>query len=196
MKKATKQRLIKKMQRLLWVYPCYIFFINSPDEMKKVEPKIACEFVPITMDNYHRVAEFREDERISEYRDKIEKGEIGYFAQHGGKIIGSIWATVNKTKAPCIAKTYFELMPDECLLHDNFISENYRGMRVGAFLESNMPVYLFREYKLKRIITDINVRNYASLQMVKKAGLRRDHKMLFVSAFGKSIVKLMIGKCS
>jgi hypothetical protein len=196
MNKVLKQMLTKKMQKLLWVYPCYIFFINSPDEIKKIEPKIPCEFVPITMDNYRRVAEFRENNRVSEYRDKLEKGEIGGFAQHDGKMIGSYWATVNKTMAPCIVKTYFKLMPDEGLLHDMVVGENYRKMQVAAFLVSNLPITLFREYKLRRLITDINVRNHASLQLATKNGLRRDHKMVFVSVFGRSVLKLMIEKCS
>jgi GNAT superfamily N-acetyltransferase len=183
-----------RMQKIFWIYECYIYVINGPNEIQMVEPKIKCKFIPITLDNCHRVGDFREESRISQYRDKLLHKEIGYFAEYEGKMIGSYWATINKTEVPRVVKTYFRLMPNEGLLHDNVVSEKFRGMGVGPFMTSSMIPLLFKEYGLSRMMTDINVKNHASLRMAEKVGLRIDRRMLYVSAFGRLILQVVLKK--
>lgn len=191
---VLNEELKMKLQKIFRIYICKIYIIEGMNEFKMVKPRIKCGFIPITFDNYHRVEEFREKGRISQYRDKLANNEIGYFAEYDGKMIGSIWATINKTEGPYVAKTFFKLMPNEGLLHDNVISEKIRRMRVGAFLESRMTALLFKEYGLSRMITDVNVRNHASLGMLETVGFRIDSTMLFVSAFGKLLLQKVLTK--
>ena len=92
MKHKLNQNLVKKVQKIFWIYLTNNFVISDINDFKKVEAKIQCEFVPIALNNYQCVENFREQGRISEYRDKLTHEEIGFFAQHKGKMIGSIWA--------------------------------------------------------------------------------------------------------
>jgi ribosomal protein S18 acetylase RimI-like enzyme len=194
MNKVFKEKLKKKLQKIFWIYPCNIFVINGMKEFEMVEPKIKCGFIPITFNNCHRVVDFREEARISEYRDKLARKEIGYFAEYDGKMLGSIWGTINKKKVSDVVRTYIKLQPNEGLIHDIVTSEKSRGLGVGSFMVSRMTPFLLKEYRLSRIIIDVNIRNQASLRMHKKLGFQIDRKMLYVAAFGKLILQLVLKK--
>ena len=194
MRRVLNQKLKMKLKRIFWIKVRYNYFITGMNESNKVEPGVNCGFVPITMDNCHRVRDFREEDRISEYRDKLAHKEIGYFAEYDGKMIGSQWATINRTEAPCIGRDFTKLMPNEGLLHDTVVDEKFRGMRVGPFMVSSMSAFLFKEYGLGRIIWDVNIKNRSALRMHEKLGFRIDHKVLYMSAFGKLLLRLRLKK--
>lgn len=182
----------KRLQKIFWIYPTSNFIIHNMNDFKKIEPRIKCRFLPITFNNYHRVSDFREEYRISQYKDKITRNEIGYFAECEGKMIGSIWATINKSDAHNIVRTYMKLMPDEGLIHDIVTGERSRGLLVGPFMVSKILSILLEEYLLSRIIIDVNMRNRSSLRMMQTLNLRTDHKMLSVSVFGRSVLQLVL----
>lgn len=190
--KVFKEKMKLKVKTIFWPYLCNMFIISGINEFKMVEPRIKCGFVPITLDNCHRVEDFREEGRISQYRDKLAHKELGYFAEYNRKMIGSVWATINKTEVPCVVQTFKKVMYNEGLVHDNVVSEKFRGMQVGPFMEGSMFALLFKEYGLSRIIADVNVRNRASLRMLRKMGLRIDHKMLYVAVFGRVVLQLVL----
>ena len=188
------QNIKTNIQKIFWPSLCNIFIIRGLDDFIMVEPKIKCEFIPITLNNYQRVMDFREENRILDYRNKLARNEIGYFTEHKGKMIGSVWATINKTNIPRIVQTFTKVMYNEGLVHDNVVSEKFRGMRVGPFMEASMFVVLFNEYGINKIKADVNVRNHASLQMLDKLHLRVDHKLLCVAIFGQPILELVLKK--
>lgn len=192
MKKAFRHKLIKTLQRVFWVYFTDNFIVRSPNDFNQFEHQMKFRFIPITLDTYHRVGDFREDYRISEYRDKLTRKEIGYFAEHEGKVIGSIWGTINKAKTPIIARTYMKLMPNEGLIHDIVTGEKFRGMGVASFMVRSITSVLLGEHGSSRIIIDVNTRNRPSLRMLKSIGLRVDHRMIAVSAFGTLLFKLTL----
>ncbi len=194
MKGIVEKVLNGVLQKCFWVYPYNIFVINGLHELKMIKPKIKCEFIPITPENCYRVADFREKGRIAEYRKKLAHNEIGYFAEYEGKVIGSIWATVNQTSAPRVVRTYMKLMPNEGLTHDNVVSPAFRGMGVGPFLASSLRALLFKEYGLKRLMADVSVRNWASLRMNEKQGLRVNRKMLFICLFNRPVIAMVLKK--
>lgn len=194
MGKVLKQKLTKKLQKIFWIYLTNNFVINGMNDFKKIEPEIKCGFIPITLDNYQYVGDFREEGRISEYRGKLAHKEIGFFAEHNGKMIGSIWATINKAQLPNVVRTYMKLMPNEGLIHDIVTAEKSRGMGVGPLMVSRIASVLLEKYGLSRIIIDVNIKNSSSLSMMKKLGLRIDHKMLCVSAFGKLLLQQSLKK--
>jgi GNAT superfamily N-acetyltransferase len=183
-----------RLMKLFHPYSCNVFIIKSIDEFMIIEPKIKCEFVPITLDNFYRVRDFREEDRISQYKDKLAYGEIGYFAEHDGRMIGSIWATVNKTEVPRVVQTFQKVLYNEALAHDIVVSEKFRGMRIGPYIESKLFALLFKDYGISRIITDVNIKNHAQMQLLKKLGLKVDHKMLYVSVLGKVVLRRVLRK--
>jgi ribosomal protein S18 acetylase RimI-like enzyme len=182
------------LKKILWIYVCNVYVFNGMNDFKMVEPRIKCSFIPIALDNCHLVTDFRETDRIIQYRDRLAHNEIGFFAEHDGKMIGSIWATINTTATPRIAEKYFKIMPNEGHFHNIIVSKKFRGMRVGAFMESSMPAILFTEYGLNRVTTDVDVRNIASLGMLKQIGAQIDHKLLCISAFNRSVLQLVLRK--
>jgi ribosomal protein S18 acetylase RimI-like enzyme len=194
MSHLLKQELKMKLKKIFWMKIRYNYFITAMTESNKVEPGVNCKFIPITMNNCHRVGEFREESRISEYREKLAHNEIGYFAENNGKIIGSQWATINKTDLPCNVRDFTKLRPNEGVIHDAVVSEKFRGMRIGPFMVSRMNTFLFKEYGLQRITWDVNINNHASLRMLEKLGFRKDRKVLYVAAFGKLLLKLKLKK--
>jgi hypothetical protein len=192
MRKVLRQTLTRKMQKIFWIYLTNNFIVNSANDLKTIVPVIECGFIRITLNNYFRVRDFREENRISEYREKLTHKEIGYFAEHEGIMIGSIWATINKTDAPTVVRTYMRLMPNEGLIHDIVTGDKWRGLGVGPFMVSRFATELIKEYRLNKIIIDVNFKNQASLHMMVNAALRRDQRMLYVSMFGKLALQLVL----
>jgi len=168
------------------------FIITSISDFKMVEPALKCVFVPITSLNYSRVREFRHDNRIAEYREKLAHHEIGYFAESNGTMVGSIWATINNAQLPAIVRTYMRLMPSEALIHDIVTGDRFRGMGIGPFMVGRLASLLLTEYRLLRIIIDVNVRNRPSLRMMDKAGLQLSQQTLYISAFGNLVLQKVL----
>jgi len=192
--RVAKQKFKMVLQKVFWIHLTDNRIIRSISDFKTVRPQAKCKLMPITEDNCHRVGDFREKSRIPQYRDKLVHGEIGYFAEHNGRIIGSHWATVNKTGAQKVVRTYMKLLPNEGLLHDLVIDEKCRGMGVGPFMVSELTTILFREHGVSRIIWDISIRNGKSLRMIEKLGVPVDHRMLALTVFRRLVFHLVFRK--
>jgi GNAT superfamily N-acetyltransferase len=183
-KNQIKHSLVKRLQKIGWVYFIDVFVAVSIDDIHPVELQVECRLLPITIDNYSRVGEFREENRISEYRDKLARKEIGYFAEHQGKIIGSIWATINHKETANVVRNYMKLAPGEGLIHDIVVYDQFRGKGIGPFMVSRIAPILFKEHALRKVIVDVKADIPASLSMMNKVGLRVDHRSLCISALG------------
>jgi hypothetical protein len=192
MGKTLKQKLIRKLQKICWIYLTKNFIISSTMDFRKDEADIKYKLIPINFDNYNRVGDFREKNRISEYRDKLTHGEIGFFAEHSGNMVGSIWASINKAEVPIVVRTYMKLMPDEGLIHDIVAGETSRRIGVGVFMVRRIGSILLKKYRLSRVTIDVNIRNRPSLGLMKKLGLQIDCTMLYVSAFGKALFQIRL----
>jgi|SRR5580692_484860 RimJ/RimL family protein N-acetyltransferase len=184
MRSLLRSTITKNLQNVLWIYVTDNFAITRLSDFKMTETARKCEFIPIAPDNYFRVRDFRSEDRVSEYEGKITRKEIGFFAQCGGKMVGSIWATWNRTQAPTVARAHVRLEPNEALIHDIVTGENFRGMGVGPFMVGRIASALLGEYRVRKIIIDVNVKNHSSLRMMQKAGLQTNQRVFSVSAFG------------
>lgn len=176
--------ITKKIQKVGWLYLTENFVISCMNDFKMVDANCECALLPIGVENSHRVAEFRERERVAEYEGKVAKGEIGFFAECNGRVTGSIWATKNYWQNPIVVRTYMRLMPNEALIHDIVTGDEYRGRCIGPFMLSSMAATLLNDYRVSRIVVDVNVRNKSSLRMMHKAGLRERERALYLSVGG------------
>ena len=129
----ARHRVTKNIQRICWIYVTANFKITDLNDIKSAPLGTECTLLPIASANYQRVREFREEGRVAEYREKLRMGEVGYFAESGGQIIGSIWASVNSTTRPQVAKMYMKLMPGEAMIHDIVASSRFKGKGIGPF---------------------------------------------------------------
>jgi len=186
---TLRRTLIKKLQKVFWIYWTDNFIVVAGSEPKKAEPAIPCSCIPITYDNCWRVADFREKNCISEYQAKLCRKELGFFAESYGKVVGSIWATVNNGSAPTIVRMYMPLMHKEALIHDIVTDPKHRGMGVGPFMVEKLVSDLFAVHGAVRIIVDVNVRNRSSLRMMEKIGLEVKEQMLYISALGRLVLQ-------
>jgi acetyltransferase (GNAT) family protein len=185
MRPISLQTFKRNLQKVFWVYLTNNFFITSISDVKATELAAKSNFMPITLDNYFRVRDFREQERVPEYRNKLANKELGFFAEIDGQIVGSIWATINNARMPSVARAHMRLMSNEALIHDIVTGEKFRGLGVGPFMVGRISSVLLKEYGVGRIIIDVNFRNYSSLRMMDKAGLRARQQALYVSVLGK-----------
>jgi len=135
------------------------------------------------------VRDFREESRVREYRDKLANDELGFFAGSAGKMVGSIWATVNRTHSSFVARGHVRLFPSEGLVHDIVTGPEVRGRGVGPFMVANIAAELLKQQGVRKIVIDVNTKNRPSLRMMEKVGLRAKEKMLYISAFGTLLLQ-------
>jgi hypothetical protein len=191
MRSKLRSKLTKKLQNIFWVYWTNNFVISRLADFKLADAS-NYEFIPITPANCFRVRDFRSEDHVSEYRDKVAGNEIGFFAEGGGKTVGSIWATVNREPKPAVARGHIKLRPNEALIHDIVTGEHCRGRGVGPFMVGRIASTLLSDYRVSRIVIDVNVKNSPSLRMMQKAGLRTEQQVLCISAFGRPVVEKVI----
>lgn len=182
-----RRQLVKKIQKVCWIYLSEIFFVTPEDQLVDVQPKINCQFVAITLENCIRVRDFREEDLVTEFQEKVQRGEKGFFAVCEGKMAGSIWATVNESAVPTLVRGFMRLLPREALIHDIVTGTKFRGLGIGPFMVTQISLILLQQCGVSRIIIDVNVRNRPSLKMMNKAGLRAQQKALAISAFQKLV---------
>lgn len=182
----------ERIQRIFWIYFTYNYSIKALDDFKVVEPNIKCGFILMTMQNYPRVSDFRETGRVAQYRLKLATGELGFFAEYNDSIVGSIWATINKTDRPQIVRKYMKLLPGEALIHDGVASERMRGKRIGPYMVSQILTTLIKEYQISRIVWDVHFMNHASMRMLDKLGLHHERRVVSICAFGRLMLQFCI----
>lgn len=191
-KDLLTDKLKKMIQKVVLLRRTFNFVVVDESDFARLPAEDDCRLVQITVDNYLRVGEFRPRSRITQYREKLESGEIGYFVEYHGRMIGSNWATVNREARPRIVRSVIRLAPNEGLTHDGVIAPRFRGQGFGAFMISRLVELLLHEYRLSRITIDVNVRNKASLRMMEKAGFRIDHEMLYVALFNRLVLQRVL----
>ena len=189
MRSIATQALTKRLQKVFWLYLTNNFIVTSMSDLRVIEPAATYDFIPITWANYSRVRDFRDEHRISEYRDKLARNELGFFAVVDGHTAGSIWATINRSQLPAVARMYMRLLPNEALIHDIVTGEMWRGRGVGPFMVCRIASILLCEHALTKVIIDVNARNTASLRMMNKTGLQVQQHVLYVSAFGTVVLR-------
>lgn len=183
------RKIKKNIMNIFWISLSKKFIIINND-FEKIDSLISCEFIPITSENYHLVYDFRENDRIVEYKNKLKNGEIGFFVKHKQKAIGSIWATINNNRISIVVRNIIDLKKNEALIHDVVVSEKFRGNSIGPFMVSEIIIKLFQDYKIDRVIIDANIMNKSSLKMMKKLGLRLESIIFCVSLLNKRILNL------
>jgi len=182
-----RRRVTRNLQRIFWLYLTKNFYITSLDNSRMVEGATNYDFIPITPDNCGRVVDFRSKDRALEYRDKLAEKELGFFAAIDGKMVGSIWATLNRSLQSTVVRKYMQLQSNQALIHDIVTGEKVRGIGIGPFMVARMASILLNSYGVSMIVVDVNVRNRRSLRMMEKVGARMREKMFYVSAFGSLV---------
>lgn len=190
---AMRHALTKWIQRLFWIYLTDNFVITARNPVMAKEPAVKCAAVRITRANCDRVQDFRDDKsRIEEYGKKVDQNEIGLFAESEGRMVGSIWATVNRGTKPSVARGYMRLLPGEAMIHDIVTGERCRGMGIGAYMVERMAAAVSEEYGVTKIIVDVNFRNKASLRMMERAGARKVDQVFYVSGLGRLVLSKVL----
>ena len=184
--------LARHFQRVLWLYLTDNFVISHCADLNPRDVVPPYDLVPVTLDNFHRVLEFREESRVSEYREKVLRNEIGLFAEYRRAVIGSIWATLNRSDRPVVVRRYMPLLPNEALIHDIVTGDQFRGMGVGSHMVYGMAARLLEQFAVSRIVVDVSVKNVPSLRMMAKVGAPLKERALYVSTCGTLLYSKII----
>ena len=184
-----RHAVTKRLQGICWIYVTTNFILTSVDDIIPSEPKVTCNFLPITATTASRVGEFRDKTRIDEYRDKVLHNEIGFFAESQGKTVGSIWATINRNLQPTVVRRHIRLGTNDALIHDIVTGDRSKGLGIGPFMVANIAAALFNTYEVKRIVVDVNRSNAPSLNMMRKVGLQQKEQALYISLLGKLVLE-------
>ena len=168
------------------------FIITHMDAVTPIQPQMACSFLQITEENCHRVRDFRDERRLGEFRAKLARNELGFFAAAATGMVGSIWATVNASSGPVVVRTYMTLRRGEALVHDVVASERTRGSGVGPFMVRMLASELLVRQGASKVIVDVNARNRPSLRMMAKLGVEPTERVLYVSAFGRPVLTKVV----
>jgi hypothetical protein len=187
MMQRIARTLVPSLQHIGWVYFTNNFCIEDVGDVVVPNTPTPLDFVPMTPQNCERVQDFRSASLATQYAKKLRQDELGYFAMASGAAVGSIWATINRTEAPIVARHHMRLLPNEAVLHDGVTGERSRGMGVGTYMVASLSVALMTEHKVSRIVADINVRNRPSLRMMEKLGLEAKESTLSVCALGSLV---------
>jgi GNAT superfamily N-acetyltransferase len=206
MKEASNQKLVKAFwfygklinasQSIFCIRRTHNFVVHSVDDLKRFDHQLKFRFIPITYDNYHRVGEFRASYRILDYGERLARKEIGYFAEEDGKIIGSIWAILNKAEKPRVLRTFMVLMPNEALVYDAITAVKYRRQGIGLFMAIGIVSELSKKYGVSSITADVLPGNRSSLGMLDKLGVHVDHSVTAVVVFGRVIFRRIYKRSS
>lgn len=181
-----------RLQRILGVYLTNNFSIRTLKDFKSIEPNLPCRFIPMTLENYARVTDFRESGRVAQYRSKLLNHELGFFAEHDGKMVGSVWATINRTDRKVVVRNYMKLLPNEAIIHDGVASDQFRGMRIGPYMVSQILTTLIKDHGIRKVVWDVHVMNQASMLMLEKLGLRHERRVVSICSFGKLILQFLV----
>jgi hypothetical protein len=179
--------MTRNIQKFFWIYLTDNFVIRESGALCTPTPKREANFVPITFENCESVKDFREAARVDDYRAKLAKGELGFFAQVDGRMTGSIWATINLSSHRKIVRGYMPLLPKQALVHDIVTGSQFRGMGIGPFMVGRIASFLLSGGVPETII-DVSVKNQSSLRMMNKAGLTPVERVLYISTFGSLLV--------
>jgi len=185
----VNRKLIKSLQRIFWIYVRNNFVITSASDVKMLDFPSNWAFVEISRANYSRVGEFRGSDLAAEYLEKVEQGEMGFFAAIGGQMVGSIWATINKTAVPVVVRSCMRLNPNEVLVHDIVTGERYRGKGVGPYMVRELTRTIFSGPSVSKLIIDVSVRNRQSLRVMEKLGLSCGERAIYVSLLGRVLLE-------
>lgn len=179
----------RNLQRFCWIYLTSNFELASLSELSPYQPIAPCTLRPITSSNFIRVQEFRHSSRAEEYRAKIERGELGFFAESDGCMVGSIWATVNRSSHSAVVRNHIRLLPNHALIHDIVTGEHCKGKGVGPFMVTGIATELLERLRVSNVVIDVNRDNQASLRMMEKVGLKVKEQALYISFLGRLVLE-------
>jgi RimJ/RimL family protein N-acetyltransferase len=182
-----------RVQKIFWIYFTNNYSVNALADFRDVGPAVECHFIPMTRQNYDRVLDFRTVDRVLQYHEKLGHGELGFFAEHGGRMVGSIWATINKADRSKVVRKYMKLQPNQAIIHDAVASELMRGMRIGPYMVGNILKTLILELGISKVVWDVHFMNRASMRMLEKLGLRLESRVVSVCAADRLILQLRFG---
>lgn len=71
-----------------------VFMCVRPEDLVGASSRILLSIQNVTPDNVHRVAEFRDEAKVSSFRRFIDQAQIGVYAIAGSKVVGHAWAII------------------------------------------------------------------------------------------------------
>ena len=164
-------KMISRIKQIFRIRRQKVFNLTSPDDINVVTAKKNIDFIDVTFDNVDIVKEFRGEAQVKAFREFLQEGQYGVYADFNGKVIGHAWAKVCR-KHFCRVNGYIDISKDEALIHYCNVSECQRGNNIYPTMLIALCRRLFYEARVSRVIIDTAVDNYASLRGIAKVGFK------------------------
>jgi len=163
------------------------FACPAPDELPEVDAAIPIALEPVTPENVDRVTDFRTRAEAAGFRAFLDRGQVGLFAVHDGRVIGHAWAVVCRG-GRCLANGYFRLRAGEALIHFCRVGDSWRGKRVYPAMLAALAKRLLADEGVRRVLVDSEAANAASLRGIARAGFREIGRGTYVQVFGRLVM--------
>lgn len=113
---------------------------------------------------------FRAETEPHEVVDQLNAGHWCFVARHEGQIVAASWAAGRRVWMSYLA-CEIPLLDGEVYVYDSFTRPDFRGQAVLPAIRTEM-IRCFRAAGYRRMISAIVPENHASLQSVRKNGVR------------------------
>lgn len=114
-----------------------------------------------------------DDEGKSYARKRAKKGDVAALAFRGQDVIAYKWIMLNEFELPF--GNALMISPDRYYMYKTFVTQQYRGMRLSAMLNSQLDIFLSNQHLEKKYcVTWIMNTNASSLRSASSVG----HKVI------------------
>lgn len=159
--------------------------LQTPDD--KVEPRIPISIVTVSSDVdlkrdvKEKVAKIRGDYGVSQFRERLERGDILFCAYSKENFVGFIWLMSSSV----VVESGYKLQDGEAYHIDGWTFEPYRGNRVLSVLQQSIANYLIEERPdVRLLVGHAAIGNKASLAGYRRAGFVIVARELSVTLLG------------
>lgn len=163
----------------------HVLLAYPPDLRPK--PVAGFEIIDVTLDNVHRVLDFR-DEGVLRLQERfLSEGRHGVFVEHEGLVVGHTWAT-HAAERRRVVNGYFPLPAGDTLLGNAHVADHVRGRGLLEMMARHLLVWALDSWPEGRVWMDIAADNTSSLRALEKMGSRPIATATFLSWRSHTVV--------
>jgi hypothetical protein len=164
-------KIFSRITRMFRVRRQRVFYISDSQDIVPVNMKADFNISDVTLDNVHRVTDFRGQEHSVRSCKLLEEGQYGIYAWRDSNVVGHGWAKICMQRR-CRVNGYFDIYQGEAFIHYCNVKGDQRGQNIYPAILAALCQHLLGQAKVKRVIIDTEIDNEASLRGISKVGFK------------------------
>lgn len=150
---------------------CHVLALDRIEDLVDAPPPPGIEVRVVTEADADRVRDFRDDGVVHIFRSGVVCSEPGVYAWKDGRVVGHFasycWGVHGRNR-----RTGIELERGDAWLHDGHVRDGLRGLGIFQAMIRALTKALFADPDIRRVVSDVNVGDAASLAAHRKCGFR------------------------